>query len=122
MTTHTKTEKKADLEQLISDYGSLAPGKEEKTSKDELKYRDIVRAMQWARHLRRQEDARTMTMAELIDKALFDVVNHDVLVDQIEEAVKKDAEIEDKLSTKRSDDSKRIRKEPRDEKPAKDAA
>ncbi|MDD2804224.1 MAG: hypothetical protein PHV33_01610 [Elusimicrobiales bacterium] len=121
MTTH-KTEKKADLEQLISDYGALAPGKEEKTSKDELKYRDIVRAMQWARHLRRQEDARSMTMAELIDKALFDVVNHDVQVDQIEEAVKKDAEIEDKLSTKRSDDTKRVRKETKEEKPAKDAA
>jgi hypothetical protein len=122
MTTHPKTEKKADLEQLISDYGALAPGKDEKTSKDELKYRDIVRAMQWARHLRRQEEARSMTMAELIDKALFDVVNHDVKVDQIDEAVKKDAEIEDRLSTKRPDDSKRIRKEPRDEKPAKDAA
>ena len=106
----TKVETEAAiLDRLISDYGPS-------------KYQDIVRAMQWARHLRRQEEARTMTMAELIDKALFDVVNHDVKVDQIEEAVKKDAEIEDKLSTKRSDDSKRIRKEPRDEKPAKDAA
>ena len=121
MTTHAKTEKKSDLEQLISDYGAQVPGKEEKTAKDELKYRDIVRAMQWARHLRRQEEARSMTMAELIDKALFDVVNHDIQVDQIDEAVKKDAEIEEKLAAKRSDEPRKPRAV-KDEKPAKEAA
>ena len=48
MTTPVKVEKEADLEKLISDYGPS-------------KYLDIVRAMQWARHLRRQEEFRRRT-------------------------------------------------------------
>ncbi|MGD9641143.1 MAG: hypothetical protein AB7V08_00230 [Elusimicrobiales bacterium] len=109
MTTHAKPviEKEADLEQLISDYGPS-------------KYTDIVRAMQWARHLRRQEDSRGMTMAELIDRSLLDVVSGKVRVPEIEEAVKKDQEIEEKLSSKRPDDAKRVRKDAKEEKPSKE--
>lgn len=106
MTTHAKTEKQDDLEKLISDYGPS-------------KYQDIVRAMQWARHLRRQDEFRNIPMAELIDRSLLDVVSGKIKVDEIEEAVKADHEIEEKLASKRSDDPKRIRK---DEKPVKEAA
>jgi uncharacterized protein Smg (DUF494 family) len=106
MTTHAKTEKQDDLEKLISDYGPS-------------KYQDIVRAMQWARHLRRQDEFRNIPMAELIDRSLLDVVSGKIKVAEIEEAVKADHEIEEKMASKRSDDTKRIR---RDEKPAKEAA
>lgn len=109
MTTHASKnkEKEADLEQLISDYGPS-------------KYNDIVRAMQWARHLRRMEESRTMTMAELIDRALLDIVSGKIKVPEIEEAVKTDHELDEKLATKRSDDPKRVRKEPKEEKPSKE--
>lgn len=106
MTTHAKTEKQDDLEKLISDYGPS-------------KYQDIVRAMQWARHLRRQDEFRNIPMAELIDRSLLDVVSGKIKVAEIEEAVKADHEIEEKMASKRSDDTKRIRK---DEKPVKEAA
>lgn len=104
MTTQKSKDKEddLDLEQLISDYGPS-------------KYQDIVRAMQWARHLRRQEESRGMTMAELIDCALLDIVAKKVTVPQIEEAVKSDFAIDEKLASKRSDDSKRLRKD-KDEK------
>ena len=106
MTTPVKSkEKEADLEQLISDYGPS-------------KYQDIVRAMQWARHLRRQEDSRNMTMAELIDRALFDIVSGKIEVAEIEAAVKTDMEIEEKMASKRSDDSKRLRRENKEDRPA----
>lgn len=108
MTTQPKPkEKEADLEQLISDYGPT-------------KYRDIVRAMQWARHLRRQEDSRGVTMAELIDRAMLDIVDNKVTVEEIEAAVKVDMEIEEKMAARRPDDSKRVRREPREEKPSRD--
>lgn len=105
MTTQAKKEKEkeADLEQLISDYGPS-------------KYHDIVRAMQWARHIRRQEESRGMTMAELIDRALFDIVSGKVKVDEIEAAVKADMAIDEKLSSRRSDEPKRIRKDSKEEK------
>jgi len=103
--THVKVEKEADLEKLISDYGPS-------------KYLDIVRAMQWARHLRRQEEFRNIPMAELIDRALFDVVSGKVQVPEIEESVKADQLIEERLASKRSDEPRK----PRAERPAKDAA
>ena len=106
MTTHTKTENENDLEKLISDYGPS-------------KYRDIVRAMQWARHLRRQEEFRLIPMAELIDRSLGDVVSGKVKVAEIEEAVKTDQEIEEKMASKRSDEPRKPRKETKEEKPAK---
>ena len=89
MTTHVKVEKEADLEKLISDYGPS-------------KYLDIVRAMQWARHLRRQEEYRNVPMAELIDRALFDVVSGKIKIAEIEAAVTADQALEEKLFSKRS--------------------
>lgn len=106
MTTHVKVEKEADLEKLISDYGPS-------------KYLDIVRAMQWARHLRRQEEFRNVPMAELIDRALFDVVSGKVKVPEIEESVKADQIIEEKLASKRSDEPRKPRA--KEDKPAKEA-
>jgi hypothetical protein len=109
MTTPVKTETDNELEKLISDYGPS-------------KYNDIVRAMQWARHLRRQEEFRNVPMAELIDRSLLDVVSGKVKVAEIEESVKTDQAIEEKLAAKRSDEPRKPRKESLDEKPAKDAA
>jgi len=109
MTTQTKTENGADLEKLISDYGPS-------------KYNDIVRAMQWARHLRRQEEFRNVPMAELIDRSLLDVVSGKIQVAEIEAAVLSDQELEERQAAKRSDEPRKPRKEPKEEKPAKEAA
>ncbi len=109
MTTQTKTEKKQDdLEKLISDYGPS-------------KYQDIVRAMQWARHLRRQDEFRNIPMAELIDRSLLDVVSGKITVEEIEEAIKKDMAMMEKLESKRADDIRKPRAV-KDEKAAKEAA
>lgn len=109
MTTQTKTEKKQDdLEKLISDYGPS-------------KYQDIVRAMQWARHLRRQDEFRNVPMAELIDRSLLDVVSGKITVEEIEEAIKKDMAMMEKLEAKRGDELRKPRAV-RDEKAAKEAA
>jgi hypothetical protein len=107
MTQPKAKEQEADLEQLISDYGPS-------------KYQDIVRAMQWARHLRRQEETRGLTMAELIDRALLAIVDKKVTVDEIEAAVKTDMELEEKLASRRTDDSRKLRREPREDKPSKE--
>ena len=108
MTTQSKDkEKEADLEQLISDYGPS-------------KYQDIVRAMQWARHLRRQEETRGLTMADLIDRALLAIVGKKVTVEEIEAALKSDMEIEEKLASRRTDDSRKLRREPREDKPSRE--
>ncbi|OGS13679.1 MAG: hypothetical protein A2285_10750 [Elusimicrobia bacterium RIFOXYA12_FULL_57_11] len=91
MTTHAKVENNAEiLDRLISDYGPS-------------KYKDIVRAMQWARHLRRQEEFRQIPMAELIERSLLDVVNNKVTASEVEKSVKDDQAIEDKLASRRSD-------------------
>ena len=104
MTTHAKVESSSDkLDRLISDYGPS-------------KYQDIVRAMQWARHLRRQDEFRNVPMAELIEKALLDIVSGEIKVAQIEEAVKQDQAIEEKLAAKRAD--RPAAREASEEKPA----
>lgn len=108
MTTHAKVENDAEiLDRLISDYGPS-------------KYQDIVRAMQWARHLRRQEEFRLMPMAELIERSLLDVVDKKVTIAEIEESVKVDQALEEKLLSKRSD--KTYPRDPAFSKPAKEAA
>ena len=108
--TNVKVENEtALLDRLISNYGPS-------------KYQDIVRAMQWARHLRRQEEFRNVPMAELIDRSLLDVVSGKVKVPEIEEAVKADQEIEEKLAARRSDEPRKPRRESKEEKPAKKAA
>ena len=106
MTTQPKVENSAELlDRLISDYGPS-------------KYQDIVRAMQWARHLRRQEEFRQIPMAELIERSLLDVVDKKVTVAEIEKYVKEDQAIEEKLMAKRPDKS---HKESGEGRPSKEA-
>jgi len=50
------------------------------------------------------------------------VVGGKIKVAEIEEAVTKDQEIEEKLASKRMDEPRKPRKEAKDEKPAKEAA
>lgn len=107
MATQVKIDTEADLEKLISDYGPS-------------KYLDIVRAMQWARHLRRQEEFRNIPMAELIDRSLFDVVSGKVKVPEIEVAVKADQEYEEKMASKRTEEPRKPRREVKEEKPSKE--
>lgn len=64
------------LEKKICDYGAS-------------KYKDLVVAMKWARVIKRQEDSRSLTMAQLIDKALLDIVDGRVTPEQVEEATAK---------------------------------
>ncbi len=91
MKTQAKPENDADvLEKLICDYGPS-------------KYTDIVWAMQWAGHLRRQEEFRHIPMAELIEKSMLDAISGKVSHDEIEKACRKDQEIDDNLSAKRED-------------------
>ena len=99
MKTQVKLESDADiLEKLICNYGPS-------------KYTDIVWAMQWAGHLRRQEEFRNMPMAELIEKSMLDAISGKVARGEIEAACRKDQEIDDNLSSKRE--------EPAAKKPAK---
>ena len=108
MTTHAKVENNAEvLDRLISDYGPS-------------KYQDIVRAMQWARHLRRQEEFRQVPMAELIERSLLDVVNKKVTAAEVEKSVKDDQAIEDKIVSRRTD--RLGSKDPADSKPARKTA
>lgn len=91
MKTQVKLEDDADtLEKLISNYGPS-------------KYTDIVWAMQWAGHMRRQEEFRQLPMAALIERAMLDAISGKVTREEIEEACRRDQEIDDNLSTKRED-------------------
>jgi hypothetical protein len=106
MTTQAKVENSAEeLDRLISDYGPT-------------KYQDIVRAMQWARHLRRLEEFRQVPMAELIERALLDIVGGKVNVAEIEKAVAEDQAQEERLAAKRSFD--KPARESFDDKPARE--
>ncbi|MFA6433567.1 MAG: hypothetical protein WCW52_02615 [Elusimicrobiales bacterium] len=62
------------LDKLISDYGPT-------------KYQDIVWAMEWARHLRGQEAYRQLPMAEMIEKAMLEVISGQVTSEQILKAI-----------------------------------
>ncbi len=62
------------LDKLISDYGPT-------------KYQDIVWAMEWARHLRGQEQYRQLPMAEMIEKAMLEVISGQVTSEQILKAI-----------------------------------
>lgn len=69
-------EKNTDIELLerkICDYGAS-------------KYKDLVVAMKWARVIKRQDDNRSLPMAQLIDKALLDIVDGRVTPEEVEEA------------------------------------
>ena len=99
MKTQVKLESDADiLEKLICNYGPS-------------KYTDIVWAMQWAGHLRRQEEFRHVPMAELIEKAMLDAISGKVPRAEIEEACRKDQEIDDNLSVKREEPAQKPKKE-----------
>ena len=62
------------LDKLISDYGPT-------------KYQDIVWAMEWARHLRGQEQYRQLPMAEMIEKAMLEVISGQITSEQILKAI-----------------------------------
>lgn len=62
------------LDKLISDYGPS-------------KYQDIVWAMEWARHLRGKEEYRRLPMAEMIEKAMLEVISGQVNSEQILNAI-----------------------------------
>ena len=99
MKTQVKLESDAEtLEKLICNYGPS-------------KYVNIVWAMQWAGHLRRQEEFRHIPMADLIEKSMLDAISGKVPREEIEAACRKDQEMDDNLSTKRE--------EPAAKKPAK---
>lgn len=81
------------LDRLISDYGPT-------------KYNDLVRAMQWARHLRRSEEYHDKPMSDLIEISLLDVVSKKISEQEILNAVEEDLKIEQKLAEKRSEKSR----------------
>ncbi|KAF0126841.1 MAG: hypothetical protein FD189_814 [Elusimicrobia bacterium] len=66
------------LEKKICDYGTS-------------KYKDLVVAMTWARVIKRQEENRTLPMAQLIEKALLDIVDNRITPEHVEEATVKQA-------------------------------
>jgi hypothetical protein len=75
MTTAEMKKRESELlDKLISDYGPT-------------KYQDIVWAMEWARHLRGQEEYRRLPMAEMIEKAMLEVISGQVNSEQILDAI-----------------------------------
>ena len=62
------------LDKLICDYGPT-------------KYQDIVWAMEWARHLRGRDDYRHLPMAEMIEKAMLEVISGQVTSEMILKAI-----------------------------------
>lgn len=101
MKTPVIPENDADiLEKLICNYGPS-------------KYHDIVWAMQWAGHLRRQEEFRHIPMADLIEKSMLDAISGKVTREEIEAACRKDQEIDDNLVVKREEPAaQKAKKEP----------
>lgn len=81
------------LDKLVCDYGPT-------------KYKDIVWAMEWARHLRRDEASRLLPMAEMIEKAMLDVISGKVTPEIITEATNKDMSITGKIIEKKAEDKK----------------
>ena len=73
-TAEIKAQESELLDKLISDYGPT-------------KYQDIVWAMEWARHLRGQEQYRQLPMAEMIEKAMLEVISGQVTSEQILKAI-----------------------------------
>lgn len=97
------------LDKLICDYGPT-------------KYHDIVLAMEWARHLRWDEMARNLPMAELIEKAMLEVISGQVKPRTITAATEKDTAVIEKVAEKKEDgkkekpekaEAKEVKKKPR---------
>lgn len=86
-----KVETEAEmLDRLISDYGPH-------------KYSDLVRAMQWARHLRHLEENRERPLSELIEKAMLSIAKQEVSSEEIMKAMEADAIMDRKLAQRRSE-------------------
>lgn len=68
--TEMKMRESELLDKLICDYGPT-------------KYTDIVWAMEWARCLRSREEYRQLPMAEMIEKAMLEVISGQVTSEQI---------------------------------------
>jgi hypothetical protein len=68
--TEMKMRESELLDKLICDYGPT-------------KYVDIVWAMEWARCLRSREEYRQLPMAEMIEKAMLEVISGQVTSEQI---------------------------------------
>ncbi|GAB4030320.1 MAG: hypothetical protein Fur0012_06070 [Elusimicrobiota bacterium] len=103
--TKTKEENKenVNLEKLISDYKGG-------------KYRATVLAMQWANHLKFSEEFRLLPMADIIEKALRDVLSGEVSEKEILEAVKRDEEIKaERLVEKKAEKKEKKVKKTKDE-------
>jgi len=81
------------LDKLICDYGPT-------------KYRDVVWAMEWARHLRWDDASRHLPMAEMIEKAMLDVISGKVTPEIILAAANKDMAIVEKTAEKKEESKK----------------
>ncbi|MBI4801571.1 MAG: hypothetical protein HY796_03505 [Elusimicrobia bacterium] len=81
------------LDKLICDYGPT-------------KYRDVVWAMEWARHLRWDEMSRRLPMAELIEKAMLEVISGEVTPTTILAAAQKDTAVTEKIAEKKEEGKK----------------
>lgn len=81
------------LDKLICDYGPT-------------RYRDVVWAMEWARHLRWDEMARQLPMAELIEKAMLEVISGQVKPNSILTATQKDTTVVEKVAEKKEESKK----------------
>ncbi len=68
--TEMKMRESELLDKLICDYGPS-------------KYIDIVWAMEWARCLRSREEYRQLPMAEMIEKAMLEVISGQITSEQI---------------------------------------
>jgi|GEM_PF-3524085 len=100
-TSEMKMRESELLDKLICDYGPT-------------KYLDVVWAMEWARNLRTREEYRHLPMAEMIEKAMLEVVSGQVTSEQVlaascgaavpvkAEEPKKEAAKEDKKEAKKS--------------------
>jgi len=102
-TVEMKMRESALLDKLICDYGPT-------------KYLDIVWAMEWARHLRVKEEYRQMPMAEMIEKALLEVISGQVTSEQIIAATYGAPAAPAKTEEKKPADKKEKDEEPKKEK------
>ncbi len=101
--TSEENTEEMNLEKLISDYKGG-------------KYKAVVLAMNWANHLKFSEEFRLMPMAEIIEKALRDVLGGKVKEEEIIQAVKKDEEIKvERLAEKKNEKKEKKGKKSKDE-------
>lgn len=110
-TVEMKLRESALLDKLICDYGPT-------------KYLDIVWAMEWARHLRGREEYRQLPMAEMIEKALLEVISGQVTSEQILAASygapAAPAKTEEKKSAAKKDEEEEPKKEKKEAKEKKE--